>query len=151
MLILASQSCFGDDARPQTLPLLKQDSGAYYVRAVFGREIASDLLVDTGSSYVALSRKTYEQLDDQELVVYLRTIFGTTATGRRVKVKVYAVSGMSLGNDCLLGPVEAVVLPGADRDILGLSALKHLQPFSMSFDPPTLSFSSCSAVTSAAD
>ena len=39
--------------------------------------------------------------------------------------------------------IEAVALPNADRDILGLSALRRLQSFSLQFEPAALTFSNC--------
>ncbi len=124
------------------VPMQQQGTGAYYVRGAFG-DIETELLVDTGSSYVALSRKTFSRLKREEGAVYRRSIRGATAGGRVLEVKVYEIAELRLGNGCVLNAVEVVVLPGADRDILGLSALRRLQPFAFEMEPPALRFDAC--------
>lgn len=144
-LLFPGMPSLADEAAEKTLPLVEQASGAYYVRGVFGDGIESELLVDTGSSYVALTRKTFRQLEDEDLVEYVRTIHGKTAAGRTMKVKVFSLSGLTLGDGCEMNDIEAVVLPGADRDILGLTALKQLGRFTLAFEPPALTYSACGA------
>ena len=141
--LLICGSAHADEPVEHRLPLIEQESGAFYLRGTLGKDIESEMLVDTGSSYVALSKATFDKLRKQERLEVRRTIHGTTANGRMIKVKVFALEGLKLSDDCVLNGVEAVVLPGANRDILGLTALRRLQPFSMTFEPATLSFESC--------
>ncbi len=124
---------------PVSLPMWQQGTGGYYVRGVFSGGIESELLVDTGSSYVVLSESTFSRLKRRGATDFKRSIRGTTAAGRSVEAKVYSISELALGEHCVLHDVEAVVLRNADRDILGLSALRRLQPFSLNFAPATLS------------
>ena len=126
-----------------SLPMWQQGTGGYYVRGVFAGEIESELLVDTGSSYVVLSRSTFAKLKRNGATEPQRTIRGTTAAGRSVEAKVYLISELALSEACVLRDIEAVVLPNADRDILGLSALRRLQPFSLNFEPAALTISAC--------
>jgi predicted aspartyl protease len=121
--------------------------GGYYVRGILGDGIESEMLVDTGSSYVVLSRDTFAQLKREGTAVFERTIHGATAAGRLMEAKVYRVSALTLGNGCVLRDIEAVALPRADRDILGLSALRRMQPFSLQFEPAALTISACGPVT----
>ena len=145
-LLAASTATMADNAADNTLPLVARASGALYLRAFFGRDIESDLLVDTGSSYVALTRATFRRLEAEHLVEYVRTIHGKTAAGRTLKVKVYSLSRLTLADGCELENIEAVALPGADRDILGLTALRKLGRFTLAFEPPALSYSTCDGV-----
>ncbi len=126
-----------------SLPMWQQGAGGYYVRGVFSGGIESELLVDTGSSYVVLSRGTFAKLKRNGATSLQRTIRGTTAAGRSMEAKVYSISELALSEDCVLRDVEAVVLRNADRDILGLSALRRLQPFSLNFAPAALTVSAC--------
>ena len=126
-----------------SVPMWQQDSGGFYVQGVFKGEVESDMLVDTGSSYVVLSRSTFAKLEHDPDTVYQRTIRGTTAAGRVTEAKVYTIAELTLGERCILRNVEAVVLPRADRDILGLSALRRLQPFALQFEPATLTMTAC--------
>jgi predicted aspartyl protease len=126
-----------------SLPMAQEGAGGYYLRGVFSGGIESELLLDTGSSYVVLSGETFRELKKDGSVVYQRAIQGNTAAGRRVEAKVYAISELVLGEGCILRDVEAVTLPGADRDILGLSALRQLGSFSIQFEPALLTVSVC--------
>lgn len=142
-ILLGIGAAQAEEAGDFSVPLVPQPSGAFYVEGTLGGVVAAELLVDTGSSYVVLSRKTFAALERSEATTYLRSIHGTTATGRSVRAKVYEVSELALGEDCVLESVEVVVLPGSDRDILGLSALRRVQPFTFDLDPMALRFGSC--------
>ena len=124
-----------------SLPMSQQGSGGFYVHGVLGGDVESELLVDTGSSYVVLSRETFTRLERAGATSFARTIHGKTAAGRSLEAKVYSISKLALGADCVLLDVEAVVLPNADRNILGLSALRRLQPFALNFEPAALTVS----------
>jgi clan AA aspartic protease (TIGR02281 family) len=126
-----------------SMPLHQQGAGGYYVHGVLGGAVKADMLVDTGSTYVVLSGATFAKLKSQGHPVYQRTIRGATAAGRVLDAKVFLVSELALGDVCVLRDVEVVLLPGAERDILGLSALRRLQSFSLEFDPATLTASAC--------
>ncbi len=121
----------------------QKPSGAFYLRGTLAHAVDTDLLIDTGSSYVVLSGRTFEKLDAAIDAVFKRRISAATANGRVIKTKVYELSTLALGPDCVLRSVEVVVLPGSERDILGLSALKRMQPFTFDIDPMTLRFSGC--------
>ncbi len=126
-----------------SVPLIQQASGAFYVRGTLGGSVAADFLVDTGSSYVALSKQTFDMLRQSGATTYLRSIRGATANGRVIRAKVYEVSALSIGDDCVLKSVEVVVMPGSDRDILGLSALRRVEPFTVALEPLALRFEAC--------
>lgn len=121
------------------------DSGNYYVHGDFGHGVETDFLVDTGSGYVALSRQTFERLERDTTVSYLREITGRMANGKLLRVPVYRVASLKLGDSCTLTDIEVTVMPGGDRNILGLSALRKAQPFAMQLSPPVLLLSNCGA------
>ena len=134
---------FADRSQPVSLDLRQHGVGGYYLQGVFGGSVHSELLVDTGSSYVVLSGKTFQRLEREGVTAYKRTINGSTAAGRVVKARVFSIASLELGEGCVLRDIEAVALPNADRDILGLSALRRLQSFSLQFEPAALTFSNC--------
>jgi clan AA aspartic protease (TIGR02281 family) len=119
------------------------ESGNYYVHGSFGAGVETDLLVDTGSGYVALTRDTFERIKALSEVTYLRDISGSMANGKRMNVSVYRVASLRIGESCVLTDVEVAVMPGGTRDILGLSALRKVEPFAMQLDPPVLYLSAC--------
>lgn len=126
-----------------SVPLVQQPSGAFYVRGIIGDSIETELLVDTGSTYVVLTPLTFKALEKSEGAIFKRTIHGTTAGGRVLKARVYEITALAIGDNCVLESVEAVILPGSNRNILGLSALKRVQPFTFDLDPLALRFGGC--------
>lgn len=141
--IVVVQAAEAEEAGQFSVPLVPKASGAFYVRGTLGGVVSSELLVDTGSSYVALSRKTFNALQRNKLTTYVRSIHGATANGRVVRARVYEVSELAIGEHCVLESVEVVVLPGSDRDILGLSALRRVEPFTFDLEPMALRFGAC--------
>lgn len=126
-----------------TADMHRVDSGNYYVHGSFGPGVETDLLVDTGSGYVALTRSTFARIKDLPGVTYLRDIAGSMANGKVLNVPVYRVASLKVGTSCVLTDVEVAVMPGGTRDILGLSALRKAEPFAMQLEPPVLYLSSC--------
>jgi len=134
-----------DPGNDVPLPMWQKGSGGYYLHGVFDGDIESDMLIDTGSSYVVLTPETLAKLKKSGASEYIRTTRGATAAGRVIEVKVFSVSTLKLGEQCVLHNIEVIALPGADRDILGLSALRRLQPFAMQLEPAVLTVSACSS------
>jgi len=126
---------FGSTARADgaEMPLQQAASGNLYVAADLG-PVHTDMLLDTGSGYVSLTRRTFRELrrtaPSDRQPAYVRRITGVTADGRAASVEVYSLPELRLG-ECTLFDVEAVVMPGADRDILGLNALSRLEPLTL--------------------
>jgi predicted aspartyl protease len=123
----------------------RAESGNYYVHGVFSPGVETELLVDTGSGYVALTRATFARVRDLPGVTYLRDIAGSMANGKQLNVPVYRIASLRLGEACVLTDVEVAVMPGATRDILGLSALRKVEPFALQLEPPVLYLSACSS------
>lgn len=125
-------------AEPVSIPLEAADTGTYYVKAGLNAAVETELLLDTGSGYVSLSSKTFARLMDGSRPAPERTITGILADGKAVSVPIYRVAELKLGN-CVLHDIEVAVFRNAARDILGLNALKQMQPFTLQLDPPQLS------------
>lgn len=121
------------------MPMEQEASGNYYVSGRLDDLVDTRMLFDTGSGYVSLSKTTFDQVKSDS-TVFSRNIHGRMANGSTVSVPVYTISELNLSG-CVIKNVEVVVFPGADRDILGLSALRQLQPFTVQLDPPMLSAS----------
>ncbi|OGT81904.1 MAG: hypothetical protein A3H91_02680 [Gammaproteobacteria bacterium RIFCSPLOWO2_02_FULL_61_13] len=115
----------------------------YYVEARFGTAAPADFLVDTGSGYLVINAATFAALREAGQAEYLRDVSGSMADGSKTKVSIYRVTSFQIGCCCVAKDVEAAVFPKTRRQILGLSALKKLAPFAVSFDPPQLALSQC--------
>lgn len=126
-------------AEPVAIALEAAASGTFYVNASLNAAIETELLLDTGSGYVSLSRRTFERVTAGTRLQPERTITGILADGNAVSVPIYRIAELKLGSDCVLHDVEVAVFRNAARDILGLNALKQMQPFTLQLDPPQLS------------
>lgn len=129
----------GAQAEPVAIALEAAASGTFYVSASLNAGIETDLLLDTGSGYVSLSKRTFERVTAGTHPQPERTITGILADGNAVSVPIYRLAELKLGSDCVLHDVEVAVFRNAARDILGLNALKQMQPFTLQLDPPQLS------------
>lgn len=125
-------------AEPTTLPLHTADSGTLYVEGRLIGKVDTTLLLDTGSGYVSLSRAIFNRVKGDAGTRFLRDIHGVLADGNNVVVPVYSVAELRLGANCTLREVEVAVMPNGARDILGLNALRQLQPLTLQLDPPRL-------------
>lgn len=139
----------GADPFGHEIPMTLHDSGNYYVTGQFETGARTQMLVDTGSGLVALSGKTFKPLKGLASTQFVRRANATLANGRRTQLKIYRIARLALGEECLLHDIEIAVMPGTSVDILGLAALRHVQPFALSLDPPVLSVSNCEALNPA--
>lgn len=126
-------------AEPVAIALEAAASGTFYVNASLNAGIETDLLLDTGSGYVSLSKRTFERVTAGTHPQPERTITGILADGKAVSVPIYRLAELKLGGECVLHDVEVAVFRNGARDILGLNALKQMQPFTLQLDPPQLS------------
>ncbi len=55
----------------------------------------------------------------------------------------YLIDGLTVGDRCRLDDVKVAVLPGRERPILGVNALRRLGPITFSMDPPALEPGQC--------
>lgn len=143
LCVLAPWLARGAEPFGHAVPLEERDSGQYYVHGVLSGGVETDFLVDTGSGYVALSKDTFDRVKRSAGTEYLRDIVGAMANGRLMKVPIYRVAELAISADCRLLDVEVAVFPAGARNILGLSALRRVEPFAMHFSPPELRLSAC--------
>jgi predicted aspartyl protease len=125
-----------------------QDRGSstYYVQGNINGYGAVEFMVDTGSGYLTINEEALSVLKQQKYAHYVKDLKGVLADGRKIRVPVYLINAVrlgQLGQHCWLSNVEAAVFPGRTRYILGLSALQMAAPFIFSIDPPQLILSHC--------
>jgi len=132
-LVLAPAVCASErvDLAPSAV-------GTLHVDAVMGRAVSGEFLLDTGSAYVVLSAASRDRLEAEGALEHLRTLRAVMANNARVSAPVYRVSRLALSPHCVLTDVEAVALPGARKNILGLTALRPLAPFTIHLEPAQL-------------
>lgn len=124
------------------LPMRDAGTSTYYVEAAIGGHLTHEFMVDTGSAHVVINDELLNILKERGDAEYVKDLFGVMADGSSTSVSVYRVEVMSIGN-CQIRDVEVAVFPGANRNILGLSALKKVAPIAISIEPPTLMLSNC--------
>lgn len=125
------------------IPIWEKGAVTYYVSGHIDGYGETDFMVDTGSSYTAISEKMLVKLRSQGKVEYIKQVPAVLANGSRVTLPVYRISSINIGGRCSISDIKAVILPGSTRNILGLSALKKIAPFALSVSPPTLMLSNC--------
>ncbi|MYM62374.1 TIGR02281 family clan AA aspartic protease [Pseudomaricurvus sp. HS19] len=127
------------------IELISKATDVYYLPARLGDSVEGDFLLDTGSGYLAINEKQLKALTRDSEAAYQRSERARLANGSTRSVAIYRITSLELGS-CRLRDVEAAVLPGNTRPIIGMSALKKVDGFSVSFSPtPRLRLSGCEA------
>jgi len=119
------------------------DAATFYVNGRITGVGVVNFMVDTGSGYLTINEQLLQKLRSADQVRYVKDLRGRLANGSELKVPVYSIAELSIGDGCWLNDIEAVIFPGKTRAILGLNALQHAAPFIFSFDPPRLTLSNC--------
>jgi predicted aspartyl protease len=150
-LLLSAAAIPGLSAAPADnfgiqVAMQERSAATFYVPGEIVGFGAVELLVDTGSGYTTINQRTLDALVLAGATRYIKDLRGIMADGSTRVVPVYAIERMRIGGHCWLDDVEAAVLPGESRQILGLSALRKAAPFIFSIDPPALSLSRCGKV-----
>lgn len=147
---VTSGSAYAEDFRFR-IRMTEKSAATFYVAGSIQGYGPIELMVDTGSGYTTISENTLAVLKRRNAVRYLKQLQGVLADGTELEVPVYALARMRIGSECWLEDVEAAVLPGSSRPILGLSALRRAAPFIFSVDPPSLTLSGCDDPEEVAD
>lgn len=126
-----------------SVALRKHDAGTFYVDGALQGYGDLRMLLDTGSSYLVISQAILEELMKSGGARYARKLEGIMADGSSRIIPVYRVAGLRLGENCWIHDVEAAVMPGHTRPILGMNILARLAPFTFSADPAQLSVHQC--------
>ena len=126
-------------------PLYGGSGGALEIDANIGDESVRFLL-DTGAAMVTISTELLRRLEHHPGVTQVREVGARLADGRIRRMPVYRLPQLSVSG-CELGAVEAIVVPGAGRNLLGLNALTQAAPLTLNLTPsPSLVLGGCGRV-----
>ncbi|MGD9602027.1 MAG: TIGR02281 family clan AA aspartic protease [Gammaproteobacteria bacterium] len=131
--------------------LQASDVGTLHVRGQIDHARTVEFLLDTGSAHVVLAESTRRELERAGKLTPLRHLRALLANNASVRAPVYRIAELDLGDGCVIRDFEAVALPGARKNILGLSALKSVAPFTVHLDPDQLELTCAPATPWAAD
>jgi len=145
VLLTGLQTAAYSNSDEVELILTETENGSLYVHAGLGADLEADLLIDTGSSYVTLSKATFAAVEANATITFSRYIYAAMADGRVNKVPLYILDELILADNCSLKDIEVALLEKGDINILGMNALKLLQPFTLQMMPSMLSSSSCAS------
>lgn len=140
-LVLAPAGAGEFDTR---IPMSSGGASTFYVQGQLGDLESTGFMVDTGSGYTTINQASLDQLNERNLANYERDLIGILADGSELRVQIYRISRLDLGDGCVMEDVEAALFP-AKRQILGLNVLNRAAPFIFSVDPPELVLSHCKA------
>lgn len=137
--------CFSPMSTANEVELFMKEShsGGLYINANIGTDVETEMLLDTGSSFITLSQFTFEKVNEKTELSFSRNIYGAMADGRVNQVPLYIIDELILAENCILKNVEVAILQNGDVDILGMNALKMLQPFTIQMMPAILNISNC--------
>ncbi len=142
LLLLVNSQAFAD-SNTQQVSLKTIGTNTYYVDGRIEGSGDSSFLVDTGSGYSTISESTLVQLKQKGHAIYIKKLEGVLANGATMIVPVYRITSVVLADKCVVRDVEVAVFPAGTRQILGLSALSKLMPFTFNLNPPSLTLSNC--------
>ena len=125
-----------------TIQLTEKGTDVYYLQARLG-SISTELLFDTGSGYLALIETLLDTLEKEGRATYQRKVRARLANGRISEIPIYRVDVLSLGENCSVHDVEAAMLKGSTRNILGMNVLRSVESFAFSFSDETLTLRGC--------
>lgn len=128
---------------PATIQLIRKRAGTYYLPVAFPGLGTVNVLLDTGSSHTVISRAYLEQMTKAHGASYAYTVNGTMADGSRSQVPVYRIGSLELAPGCWVHGVEAAVMDGKVRPILGMNVLGRLAPLTLSMQPASLTLHHC--------
>ena len=142
-LLLMSNTSFALQDQHIAIPMETSRAHTYYVEGKFSDLLKTHFLVDTGSGYTTINHETLKKLQANNQATYVRDLIGILANGKKMRVPIYRISSLILGDDCELQNIEAAVFPGKTRQILGLNTLRKAGSFVFTFKPATLVLSQC--------
>ncbi len=142
VLVFAHVTCLAADVN---VPIDKSQTGNLYVDAVINSQVRSQFMVDTGAGMITLNRALFKQVSREGTVEKIGKIAARLANGKYQTMTLYKVQSFSIGENCNLGEMEVAVMKSSGRNILGLSALIKVAPFSIHTNPMELILSGCPA------
>lgn len=145
LLFLAALLMGASPAWSQTvvvMPLIANTSGAFQADLSLNG-IHDRFLLDTGAAMLTINQDLYERSARAGGAQKMREVAARLADGRIRRFDVYRFDTVELADGCSIPGVEAVVVPGKGRNLLGLNVLTRFAPFSMAVDPPSVGLSGC--------
>jgi clan AA aspartic protease (TIGR02281 family) len=145
LLALTALPALGWAAGPVVTPvaLERHNAGTFYVNGALQGYGDVRLLVDTGSSHLVINEGMLELLKKSGNAVYARNTRGVMADGSPKIIPIYKLSALRIGDRCWIRDVEAAVMTGNVRPILGMNILSRLSPFTFSAEPAQISLQQC--------
>ena len=128
-------------AASTSVSLHNTEFGTFHLDGELGHGVHTRFLLDTGSAYVVLSEASTRKLLSQHVLTPVRKLRAVLANHSSVRAQVYRLESLALGGGCVVRNLEVLAMPGADRDILGLSALTAVAPFTVHLAPSRLDLS----------
>jgi len=152
LLYVAMSTCASVAAAGElmTVGLANNSVGTLHLQARLGEQVDAEFLLDTGSAFVVLSEATRRKLASAGALVPLHRLRAVMANNAVTDAQVYRVTSLQLATGCVVRDFEAVALPGARKNILGLSALRSVAPFTVHLEPLRLELN-CPVVAPAGD
>lgn len=131
------------DVPSVNVPMYQHGTQTLYVAGSIAGYGETEFMVDTGASYLALNETTIGVLLENGEAVFVKHLSARMADGRTAVIPIYQITRLKIGDRCTIENVEAAMLPGKTRNILGLSALRKASPFMLDLEAERLMLSQC--------
>lgn len=142
-LLLDSSLVWSDES--VHTPLVSNSGGAFSVEMSING-VSDRFLLDTGAAMLTVNADLFKRLARAGSATKQREVVARLADGRTRRLSVYKFDYLQIAEGCVLESVEAVVVPGKGRNLLGLNVLSRFAPFSMAVEPPSISLSHCEEI-----
>lgn len=144
LLMLSLANAWGDV--PRLVPIYHEGVSSYYVEGDISGYGPTRLLVDTGAGFTAINEATLAVLNEGGHARFVDNVLGVMVDGTQRVMPIYRITGINIGGECWVRDIDAVILPGNTRPILGMNVMIKVSPFTWSVDPPSLLLSNCGRV-----
>jgi len=126
-----------------TIPLLLSATRTFYIEARLGELTSNKFMLDTGSGYTTINKSSFDDLQKNHQIRFIRKVLGVLADGGQREIEIWEIDSLTLNGVCTLKNIQVALMPGTNRQILGLTTLVKVAPFTLSLDPPSLVVSNC--------
>jgi len=143
LLLFLSVTNYLHAGQIRSIPLLVSSAKTFYIEAAIGDLSSSKFMLDTGSGYTTINQASFDALKKQNKLQFVKKVAGILADGSQRIVEIWQVESLTLNGICKLKNIQVAFMPSTNRQILGLTTLTKLAPFTVSLNPPQLTLSNC--------
>jgi len=126
--MMLSSSTFAEEI---TVPWIRGETGILVIDGVINNRPA-EFMFDTGATTSVLTTDLAYEIEDS--LEHFRIMYGIMADGKIQAYSVFRINELRIGDKCIAKDTEAAIIPGADRNILGVNVIREFSPVTINFE-----------------